>query len=210
VGRDVITQSDDYFTKGCGRCPRFGTPDCSTHIWAKGLAQLRRMCLSTGLMEHVKWGHPCYMEGGRNIALINAFRDDFRLDFMNAALLKDPHNVLSKAGPSTQTASMMRFSSLSELLRQEHIIIEYLREAVTYARNGQKPARTPASFELPETLVQCLDDDPILSEAFFALTPGRQRSYVIHLHTTKNPATQIARITKAREKIIAGKGALER
>jgi uncharacterized protein YdeI (YjbR/CyaY-like superfamily) len=206
----MITEVDDYFTKGCGRCPRFDTGDCSTRLWAEGLAHLRRICLSVGLVEHVKWGHPCYMEGDRNVALINAFHDDFRLDFMNAALLKDPYKVLEKAGPNTQNASLMHFTSTAQMLAQEHIIVDYLKEAIGYARAGVKPVRMPATYDLPETLVDCLDEDPILSEAFFALTPGRQRSYVIHLNTTANPATQIARIAKARDKIIAGKGAQER
>ena len=102
----MITDIEDYFTKGCGRCPRFATADCSTRQWSQGLSDLRRICLSLGLTETVKWGHPYYMHTGRNIAILGAFRDNFRLTFMNAALLTNSDGLLQNQGPNSRTPNM--------------------------------------------------------------------------------------------------------
>ncbi|WP_018690095.1 YdeI/OmpD-associated family protein [Ahrensia kielensis] len=206
----MITDIEDYFLKGCGRCDRFGTPDCSVRQWADGLLMLRRICLEAGLVEIVKWGHPCYMYEGRNISLIGAFRGDFRISFMNAALLKDSENILEKPGPHSQHASTLRFKSADDVADKEPIITAYLKEAMGYAKAGIEPPKTQAEFELPSELIDALDSDPELAEAFHALTPGRQRSYVINLNSAKKLETRIARIHKFRDNIIAGKGAMER
>lgn len=95
----MISDIEDYFAKGCGRCARFDTGDCSTLIWSDGLAKLRDICCSARLSETVKWGHPCYMHAGRNIAIIGALRDNFRLSFFSAALLTDPRGSVGEAGP---------------------------------------------------------------------------------------------------------------
>lgn len=206
----MITQIADFFSLGCGRCERFATPDCSTRQWAQGLRDLRRICLAAGLEEAVKWGHPCYMHAGRNIALIGAFRGDFRLTFMNAALLRDPHKLLSKNGPNTRHADVIRFTTNEGPAALEPRLLEYLKEAMGYAAAGIRPEREPQELDLPAELVDALDADPELAEAFHALTPGRQRSYVINLNGAKAAATRVARIAKFRGHILAGKGANER
>ncbi|WP_429911149.1 YdeI/OmpD-associated family protein [Glycocaulis sp.] len=206
----MITDVADYFAKGCGRCDRFATPDCSTRQWAGGLEALRRLCIEAGLTETVKWGHPCYMHAGRNIAIIGAFRGDFRLSFFNAALMKDPEGVLEKQGPNTRHADMIRFRDNAQVKALEPVIRAYLAEAMGYAEAGIKPAREDHALELPEELAEALDHDPELAEAFHALTPGRQKSYVINIGSAKASATRIARIGKFRPKILAGKGAMER
>lgn len=205
----MITDVEDYFAKGCGRCGRFATPDCSTRRWAKGLSNLRRICLKPGLDETVKWGHPCYIHAGRNIALIGAFRDDFRISFFNAQLLKDPERVLEKRGPNTRHPDMIRFTNGANLSEMEPTILSYLREAIGYAEAGVKPPKEEHEVDLPDELAEALESDPELADAFHSLTPGRQRSYVINLTSTKTPATRTARIVKFRGKIIAGKGANE-
>lgn len=206
----MITRIEDFFTQGCGRCERFATPDCSTRQWAQGLRHLRRICLAAGLEETVKWGHPCYMHAGRNIALIGALRGDFRLSFMNAALLRDPHGLLGKSGPNTRHADTIRFTTNDGPAQLEAHLLEYLQEAMGYAQAGIRPAREPQELELPAELVDALDADPELAEAFHALTPGRQRSYVIQLNGAKTSTTRIARIAKYRGAILAGRGANER
>ena len=206
----MITDIEDYFTKGCGRCERFAGPDCSTRQWSQGLDGLRRICTEAGLVEMVKWGHPCYMRQGRNIVIFGAFRGDFRLTFFNAALLKDPESVLEKQGPNTQHADMIRFIDNADVARMKDVILSYLTEAMDYAEACIKPPRDTSELELQDELVDALDSDPELAEAFWGLTPGRQKSYVIHLGSTRNPATRMARIEKLRPKIIAGKGAMER
>ncbi|WP_305097953.1 YdeI/OmpD-associated family protein [Croceibacterium aestuarii] len=207
--REMITDPQDFFDKGCGRCDRFDTAECSTKRWHAGLIALRKICLDAGLEETAKWGHPCYMRGDRNIALISAFREDFRLTFMNAALLEDPEGLLEKNGPNTQHASVIRFTADDQVAKLEPTVRAYLEEAIGYADRRVKPKKEIAEFELPEELVDALDADPELAEAFEDLTPGRQRSYVINLNGAKQSSTRLARIAKFRDKIIAGKGAQE-
>lgn len=206
----MITDIADYFAKGCGRCARFATPDCSTRKWAGGLTHLRRICRGTGLAETIKWGHPCYMHNGQNIAIIGSFRDDFRLSFMNASLLKDPSSVLEKRGPNTRHPDMIRFTTNAQAANMEPVIRAYLKEAVDYAVAGIRPSKTEHEIDPPDELVEAMDGDPELAEAFRNLTPGRQRSYVINLNSAKAAATRVSRIAKFRAKILAGKGALER
>lgn len=206
----MISDIEDYFAKGCGRCDRFATADCSARRWAKGLAELRRLCLAAGLDETVKWGHPCYVRGGRNVAMIGAFRDDFRLSFFNAALLKDSERILEKPGPNTRDASMIRFDEARTVAAKASVVAAYLAEAIQYADAGVMPPKVAAAIDLPEELVDAFDCDAELADAFRALTPGRQRSYAIVLNAAKTSATRIARIAKLRDRIIAGKGANER
>ena len=206
----MITDIEDYFTKGCGRCPRFATPDCSSRLWNDGLRTLRRICVDAGLTETVKWGHPCYTHAGRNIAIIGAFRDDFRLSFFNAALMKDPKGLLEKSGPNTAHADVIRFTAPEQVYELEPTIRAYLAEAMDYAQKGILPPKLTRSLELPDELIEAMDTDPELAEAFHTLTPGRQRSYVIVLSSAKQAQTRINRILKFRDKIIAGKGATER
>lgn len=206
----VITDIEDYFAKGCGRCPRFATSDCSTRRWADGLGQLRRICREAGLVETVRWGHPCYRHADRNIVLIGALRAEFRLSFMQAALLKDSRKLLEKAGPNTQVRSLMRFTENSQVIEQEAVIRAYLLESMHYADAGIRPEKVQQSIQLPAELRDALAADPELSAAFHRLTPGRQRSYVIHIGNARRSATRVARIAKSRDAILSGRGALER
>ena len=205
----MITDPNDYFTHGCGRCERFGTTDCSTRPWIEGLNALRQICREVGLTETVKWAHPCYMHAGRNIALFGAFRGDFRLNFMNPGLLKDIDSVLETQGPGSQTPSMIRFTAVSQVAEREPVIRAYLRQLMDHAEGGTKPPKVDREIDIPEELTEALDADPELAEAFATLTPGRQRSYVLNLNAAKQSATRTARIEKFRERILAGKGAQE-
>ena len=210
MDRAMITDIETYFTDGCGRCDRFRTTDCVTRYWAKGLADLRALCRAAGLTEAVKWGHPCYMYAGRNLAIIGAFKGDFRLTFFNAALMQDPAGILEKQGPNTRTPDMIRFTTPNAAAEMSPLISAYLTEAMGYAQAGILPPKTVTILEMPEELIEALDCDLDLAEAFHALTPGRQKSWFFHLNSTKTPSTRMARILKGRSKILAGKGALER
>lgn len=206
----MITDPDDFFTKGCGRCDRFATPDCSTRQWIDGLNHLRRICLDVGLEETAKWAHPCYMHAGRNIALLGAFRGDFRLTFLNAGLLDDHEGVLEPQGPNSATPGMIRFTANTQVATLEPTIRAYLRQLMDHAEAGTRPPRTEREIDMPDELTEALDADPELAEAFQALTPGRQKSYLFNLNQAKQSATRVARIEKFRGHILAGKGALER
>ena len=206
----MITEPDAFYSQGCGRCARFRTEDCSARIWREGLAALREICLSAGLGETVKWGHPCFTYAGRNVALIGAFRGDFRLTFLSAALMRDPTGILEKPGPHSQSASLIRFQDDAAPDRMRAVILAYLEEAKGYAAQGEQPLRAAAEFELPEEMLDALEDDSELGEAFAALTKGRQRSYAIALASAKTSETRLRRIERFRERILAGKGAQER
>lgn len=206
----MITNVEHYFDKGCGRCDRFDTPDCSTKLWLDGVLNLRRICRDVGLSEHAKWGHPCYMHAGRNIVVMGALREDFRLSFFNAALMRDPHGVLDRQGPNTAHPDCFRFTDTRQVTSSEAIIREYLAEAMGYAEQGIRPPKLVREIELPDELIEALETDAELSDAFAKLTPGRQRSYVFALNSAKTSATKVARIIKFRDKILAGKGALDR
>lgn len=206
----MITDIEDFFSRGCGRCDRFDTPACSANRWHDGLTRLRAICRSAGLVETVKWGHPCYMHAGRNIALIGALQGDFRLNFFNAALMKDPEGLMERQGPNTQHPDSIRFTASEQVEAHAAAIRAYLLEAMAYAEAGIRPPKVAQALELPDELVDAMDADPELAEAFHALTPGRQRSYVIHLSSAKTAATRVSRIEKARPGILAGKGANER
>jgi len=205
----MISDIDDYFAKGCGRCDRFSTADCSTQRWQQGLLGLRKICLEVGLQETVKWGHPCYVGGGRNIAILGAFRGDFRMSFFNPALMEDPQGVLEKQGKNTQHPDAIFFRETEDLERLSETVRTYLREAISYAEQGIKQEKQVDEIELPLELLQAFENDTELAEAFQSLTPGRKRSYAINLNSAKQSKTRVARIAKFREKILAGKGALE-
>ena len=205
----MITNIEEYFSKGCGRCERFATPDCSTRQWIRGLTDLRRICLESRLVETVKWAHPCFMHGDRNIVILGAFRSDFRISFFNAALMTDPNSILEKQGPNTRHPDMIRFSTNTQVAEIERVIKSYLEEAMGYAEQGIMPSKEQSEIELPDELVDALESDPELADAFHSLTPGRQKSYVISLNSAKKPETRISRIAKFRDKILAGKGATE-
>jgi uncharacterized protein YdeI (YjbR/CyaY-like superfamily) len=208
--RAMITDPEEFFTKGCGRCDRFATPECTTRQWLAGIERLRALCLDAGLTEVAKWGHPCYMRGERNIAMIATLRGDFRLHFFDPGLMKDPAGILVPNGPNARRPSIVRFTANEQVAELEPVLRAYLQEAIGYADQGLRQPKEAVEIELPDELVEALDGDPELAEAFHALTPGRQRSYVFAVNGAKQTATRFARIAKFRDRILAGKGALER
>ncbi len=206
----MITDVAEYFTRGCGRCARFGTPDCAAQVWAAGLSALRAICVDAGLSETVKWGQPCYTHAGRNIAIIGASRADFRLGFFDAALLSDPMGILERQGPHTRHPNVIRFADDAGPAALLAPIGAILTEAMGHAAAGRRAPRDTNAPDLPDDLRDALDGDPDLAEAFQSLTPGRQRSYVIALSSAKAADTRLRRIAGFRDRIIAGKGATER
>ncbi len=206
----MISDVEHFFARGCGRCDRFATPDCSARRWSRGLDALRRICREAGLVETAKWGHPCYMHAGRNVAILGAFRGDFRMTFFDAALLGDPQGVLERQGPNTRHPDAIRFTDEARVSELEPVIRACLRAAMDHAEAGARPPKETAEREIPDELQDAMDGDPELAEAFRRLTTGRRNSYVVGLASSARPETRIARIAKFRPKILAGKGANER
>lgn len=210
MGAGMITDVADYFSRGCGRCPRFDTADCSALHWSAVLSALRSLCLSAGLQETAKWGHPCYMHAGRNIAILGAFRGDARLTFFNAGLLEDASGRLERQGANSRHPDCLRLVSVADVTAAEGAIRALLAQAMDHAAAGRLPAPEARVADMPAELAEALEADPELADAFHALTPGRQRSWALHLNGAKAAATRHARIEKGRPRILAGKGALER
>ena len=150
------------------------------------------------------------MHAGRNVALIGALRGDFRLNFFDAALMADPERVMERQGANTQHPDTIRFTDAARVEALAPVIRAYLAEAMGHAEAGRRAPKAAVEVVLPEELVAALDADPGLAEAFHALTPGRQRSYVINLNGAKGAETRRRRIAGFRGKILAGKGATER
>ena len=148
----MITEPDEFFVRGCGRCSRFGTPDCSIHPWIDGLFHLRRICLGRGLEETVKWAHPTYMHSGRNIAIFGALRNDFRISFMNASLLRDDEGVLEPQGPNSRTPGMLRFTEVAQVGDKERSILSFLWQLMDHAEAGTKPPKAASDIDMPPEL----------------------------------------------------------
>lgn len=209
-GPAMITDVEAFFAQGCGRCDRFATPDCSTRFWLEGLLTLRRLCREAGLEEVTKWGHPVYVHAGRNIAILGAFRGDFRLTFFNAALLVDPEGLLQRQGPNTRHPDCLRFQDNAAPQAQAGAIRDFLAQAMARAQAGTLPPKEVGEVDLPEELAAALDADPALAEAFQALTPGRRKSWALQVGGAKGTATRAKRVERARPRILAGKGAHDR
>lgn len=202
----MITDPNIYFKDGCGRCKKFQTPECKVHKWAEGLAFLRKVCLDLGLEETAKWGHPCYTLNGGNIVMVGAFKEDFHLSFFKASLMKDSGGLFTKRGENTQVASVVQFYENDQPSKMKETVVSYISEAIDIEKSGKKVKREAAKFEVPQELVDAMDSDPELAEAFEALTPGRQRAHSMLIGGAKQAATRINRIAKYRDKILNGKG----
>lgn len=198
---------DLYLQEGCGRCSLGGTPDCKVHIWPGELILLRQVVLAAGLTEELKWKVPCYTCQGKNIAIVSAFKGYAALSFFKGVLLEDPLGLLEKAGENSQSAMLMKFTSVAEI---EHAIPEINRmilAAIEVEMTGKKPEmRQKNELEYPPELVDFLSLNPEVALAFEALTPGRKRGYCLQISSAKQPETRIKRIHKYVDTILQGKG----
>ena len=175
--------------------------------WSTEYAELRQLCLASGLNEQLKWGQACYDLNGSNVVLIHGFKDYCALLFMKGALLKDPKGILIQQTKNVQAARQMRFASLADINKQKAAVKACLREAIAVERSGAKvEMKGVAQFDVPEEFRKRLDDDPELAEAFHALTPGRQKGYLLHFAGAKRSSTRTARVEKHAPRILKGLG----
>lgn len=204
------TTPDGYFTDGCGRCPLYATPQCKVHKWPQALAQLRRIVLDCGLKEEAKWGVPCYTFQRHNILIISAFNDCCSISFFKGALLNDPESILELPGQNSQAARVIRFTQVQQVLALEERIRQFVFEAIEVEKAGLKVVfKKPEEYPFPEELQQKMAEFPALQAAFGALTPGRQRGYLLHFSAAKQAKTRVARIEKCMPLILAGKGLMD-
>jgi uncharacterized protein YdeI (YjbR/CyaY-like superfamily) len=202
--------ADTYFTAGCGRCAKGGTPACKVNTWAAELAALRVLVLAAGLTEECKWGVPCYTINGGNVVLIHSFKEYCALQFIKGALLKDAKGILIQQTENVQGGRQLRFTDVREIDALKTAIQAYLQEAIAVEKAGLKVSTKPTTeFTVPEEFQAQLDASPALKTAFAALTPGRQRAYLLHFAAAKQAKTREARIEKCTPQILAGKGLLD-
>ena len=200
---------DQFLLEGCMRCSLGATPACKVHRWTDILEFLRQLLLETELQEERKWGMPTYTLNGKNVTILGVFKESCVLSFLKGGLLEDPYQLLERPGPNSQEGRFIRFTQLSQAQEIEGKIREYLLQAIEVERSGKKASAKPVIPLLHEELLQKFAEHPGLESAFLALTPGRQRGYVIHFSEAKQSATRLNRIEKYLSKIFAGKGMLD-
>ena len=172
--------------------------------WQKEMEQLRRISLDCGLTEELKWGKPCYTFQKSNIVIIQGFKEFCALLFCKGALLTNPKGILKKFG--WQAARRIPFTNVREIVEMEPILNAYIHEAIETERAGLKVNFKKDPEPIPEELQKKLDEIPALKTAFEALTPGRQRGYVLYFSGAKQSKTRESRVEKWLPQILKGKG----
>ncbi|MEY4658481.1 MAG: hypothetical protein RJB36_247 [Bacteroidota bacterium] len=175
--------------------------------WEPELSKLRSIALECHLEEGFKWKHPCYMHQGKNIFLIHGFKEYCAILFMKGSLLSDSEGLLFQQTDHVQSGRQIRFTSVKEIEEIETILKQYIFEAIEVEKAGLKVQLKPhEAYEVVEEFQQKLDSDNELNDAFYALTPGRQRGYLLHFSNAKQTSTRISRIEQVRSRILKGKG----
>jgi uncharacterized protein YdeI (YjbR/CyaY-like superfamily) len=178
-----------------------------TTEWHDELAKLREIILTSELDEEFKWGWPCYALGGHNVLLIHAFKEYCAILIMKGALLDDPAGILVQQTENVQSARQIRLTSVAEIAGMENVLKDYIQRAIETEKSGAKvPKKTTAQFAVPEEFQRRLDEDHALKAAFEALTPGRQRGYLLFFGSAKQAKTREDRIEKNVPRIFDGLG----
>jgi uncharacterized protein YdeI (YjbR/CyaY-like superfamily) len=174
-------------------------------IWRGEIQKLRSILLDCGLSEDLKWGKPCFQSDGKNIAIIQPFKEQCSLLFFKGVLLKDPRGLLRTVGENSQSALRLEFTNEAQISKS--VVKDFVKQAIAVEEAGLK-VEFKAKHELvyPDELTAALKKDRPLAKAFEALTPGRKRAYVMHFTAAKQSPTRTARIAKCAPKILAGKG----
>lgn len=202
----MITNVEEYFLNGCGRCDFFATPKCKVRPWTRELLALREIILSTGLIETVKWGVPCYTNEKKNIVLLSALKDSCNISFFKGVLINDSLNLLIKPGENSQSAMYFKFTSLQEIQNLQDTIVDYIHQAIEIEKHGRTVAPRRNSEPIPEELLKKFSTNPELKKSFEALTPGRKRGYILYFSQPKQSKTREQRIEKCTPNILAGRG----
>jgi len=175
--------------------------------WQQEYEKLRKIVLECDLTEELKWGCPCYTFEKRNIVLIHGFKEYCALLFVKGALLKDPKGILIQQTENVQSARQVRFTSAREIVKMKGTLKAYIREAIAAEKSGLKVSlKKTSQFAMPEEFKGKLDEVPALKKAFKALTPGRQRGYLLYFSQPKQSKTRQARVEKSVPQILNGRG----
>jgi len=175
--------------------------------WGREFEALRRFALDCDLSEDLKWGCPCYSLGKGNVVLIHGFKDYCAYLFFKGALMTDPDGILVQQTENVQAGRQIRFTGLEQIAGMEAVLKDYIHRAIAVEKAGLKVEfKKTADFAMPDEFRDRLAEDPDLSAAFDALTPGRQKAYLLHFSSAKQAKTRETRIDKAMPRILEGKG----
>jgi uncharacterized protein YdeI (YjbR/CyaY-like superfamily) len=175
--------------------------------WHEEIKKLRTIILDCDLTEELKWGVPCYTYQNSNVVLIHVFKEYCAILFHKGALLKDPEGILIQQTENVQAARQIRFTNLQEIVKLEPVIKAYVNEAIDVEKSGAKvPFKKATEFAIADEFQTKLEENSEISEAFYALTPGRQRAYLLYFSAPKQSKTREARVEKCIEQILSGKG----
>lgn len=178
--------------------------------WEAEIAEMQRLLTGFGMTEECKWGKPTYAFDGKNVVILQGFKEYFGLMFFQGALLKDQKKLLVQLG-RTRAGRLMKFTSVEQIVESAATIRAYVREAIAVEKAGLRVEKKKTEdFPVPEELTAKFKKDAKFRKAFEALTAGRQRSWLYHIAGAKQAATRVARIEKAGPAIFAGRGFLER
>jgi uncharacterized protein YdeI (YjbR/CyaY-like superfamily) len=189
------------------RNPKVDTYLRKAKKWREEMEKLRRVCLDCELTEELKWGHPCYTYQKSNIVLIHGFKGYCALLFMKGALLKDPKGILVQQTENVQAARQIRFTNVREIVETKPILKAYIKEAIEAEEASlEVDYKKTSEFAVPEEFQKRLDESSALKTAFDALTPGRQRGYLLYFSAAKQSKTRESRVEKCVQQILNGKG----
>jgi uncharacterized protein YdeI (YjbR/CyaY-like superfamily) len=189
------------------RNPKVDAYVSRAETWQEEIKKLRRIILDCDLTEELKWGTPCYSFQESNIVLIHVFKEYCALLFFKGALLKDPKGILIQQTKNVQAARQIRFTNVREIAKMEPVLKAYVHEAIEVEKAGLKvDYKKTSEFKVPEEFQTKLDEIPVLKAAFRALTPGRQRAYLLYFAAAKQSKTRKSRIEKWTPQILKGKG----
>ncbi len=175
--------------------------------WQDELQALRAIILDSDLTEEVKWRVPCYTFQGSNVVFIGRFKESCVLSFVKGVLLKDPKKILIQQTENSQSVRIIRFTNVQEIAKLKPVLKAYIQEAIEAQKAGLKvKLKKTSEFKVPEEFQAQLDDSSALKKAFAALTPGRQRAYLLHFGGAKQSTTRTARVEKWKQHILNGKG----
>jgi uncharacterized protein YdeI (YjbR/CyaY-like superfamily) len=202
---ELNSQVDKYLIDGCMRCKYGGTPQCKVNNWKLELETLRQIVLETGLKEEIKWGVPVYTHKGKNVITVAALKNSATIGFFKGVLLPDSHKVFIQQG-NKQSDRIIKFTDPEEIRKKKDVLKSYIQEAIEVEERGEKVFFSKNPEPIPEELLEVFENDSLYKESFYALTPGRQRAYIITFSQPKQSKSRLGRIEKYRQQILAGIG----
>lgn len=175
--------------------------------WQVELKLLRSIVISCGLEENFKWRNPCYTFQNKNLLLLFSFKEYCGISFLKGVLLKDELTILVQQTENMQSVRQLRFKNISEIIKLETVMKAYIFEAIKIEKSNVKvPLKNVSEFDVPDELEVVFEEETEFKEAFYALTPGRQKGYLLHFSGAKQPKTRISRIKKYQTRIFKGQG----